>query len=93
MIGNRILATLLTAAITLTATPSLRAADPSPPSPLALLPRGAPAPTTQVAPSRITYINGDVSFSRPGAAEGTPVKVNTPLAKGMLFRAVATAAW
>lgn len=85
MIGNRILATLLTAAITLTATPSPRAADPSPPSPLALLPRGAPAPTT--------HINGDVSFSRPGAAEGTPAKVNTPLAKGMIFRAVAVAAW
>jgi hypothetical protein len=33
-------------------------------------------------PARISYLDGDVSFWRPGAAEWTPARLNTPLAPG-----------
>jgi hypothetical protein len=73
MIGERILATLLTAGMLLTGTPN----------PSAGQPQGRyQAQTTEATPARISYINGDVSFWRPGAAEWTPARVNTPLAPG-----------
>src|SRR3989442_10465438 len=60
-------------------------AQPAPAEPAAPPARGAaPAPTeaTEVIPPRISYINGQVSFWRPGADDWTPAKVNTPLAPG-----------
>jgi hypothetical protein len=42
----------------------------------------APAEAPDVTPPRISYINGQVSFWRPGADDWTPAKVNTPLAPG-----------
>ena len=50
--------------------------------------RGHPAPppaapdAPQATPPRVSYINGEVSFWRPGAADWTPATVNTPLAPG-----------
>ena len=45
-------------------------------------PRSAQAQTAAATPARISYIGGEVSFWRPGAAEWTPARVNTPLAPG-----------
>jgi len=68
MNGKLIFATLLTAGVLLAGAPGLRA---------------QPAVQTGAAtPARISYINGDVSFWRPGAEEWTPARVNTPLAPG-----------
>ena len=67
MIGKLLFATLLTAGMLVT-------------GPLGL--RAQPSQTAAVTPARISYINGDVSFWRPGAAEWTPARVNTPLAPG-----------
>jgi uncharacterized protein DUF6600 len=41
-----------------------------------------PAEAPDVTPPRISYLNGQVSFWRPGADDWTPAKVNTPLAPG-----------
>jgi hypothetical protein len=71
MNGKLIVATLLTAGMLLTGVPTPWAQPPPPGS--------AQAAAT---PARISYINGDVSFWRPGAAEWTPARVNTPLAPG-----------
>ena len=74
MSGKLIVATLLTAGMLLTGALTLGAQPP---------PSGsAPAQTAAATPARISYINGDVSFWRPGAAEWTPARVNTPLAPG-----------
>jgi hypothetical protein len=72
MNGKRILATLLTAGLLCTGAINLGAQPPP----------GAPAQTVAVTPARISYLSGDVSFWRPGAAEWTPARVNTPLAPG-----------
>jgi len=74
MSGKLIVATLLTAGMLLTGALTLGAQPPPPGS--------APAQTAVATPARISYINGDVSFWRPGAAEWTPARVNTPLAPG-----------
>jgi hypothetical protein len=65
-------ATLLTAGLLLIGAPGLWAQPP----------RSDEARTAAATPARISYINGDVSFWRPGAAEWTPARVNTPLAAG-----------
>ncbi|PYM73440.1 MAG: hypothetical protein DME10_09885 [Candidatus Rokuibacteriota bacterium] len=44
-----------------------------------------PAPASDVTPARLSYLNGEVSFWRPGAQEWTPAKVNMPLAPGDLL--------
>jgi Family of unknown function (DUF6600) len=57
------------------------AQSPTPPPP----PGAAPAPANQaqdVTPMRISYLNGEVSFWRPGATEWAPARLNTPLAPG-----------
>ena len=72
MMGKLIFATLLTAGMLLTGAFSLWAQPP----------RSDQARTAAATPARISYINGDVSFWRPGAAEWTPARVNTPLAPG-----------
>ena len=41
-----------------------------------------PADSTDVTPPRVSYINGQVSFWRPGAEDWAPAKLNTPLAPG-----------
>jgi len=54
-----------------------------PPPPAATDDQATPtAPGSDVTPVRISYLNGEVSFWRPGAAEWTPAKLNTPLAPG-----------
>ena len=40
------------------------------------------AQTRQVTPSRLSYLDGDVSFWRPGAQDWTPARLNTALAPG-----------
>jgi uncharacterized protein DUF6600 len=72
MIRTLIFAAALTAGMLLTGAPSLWA-QPSP---------SDQTQTTEAPPARISYLNGDVSFWRPGAAEWTPARVNTPLAPG-----------
>ena len=72
MIGKSIFITLLTAAMLLTGALNLWAQPP----------RSGQTQTAAATPARISYINGDVSFWRPGAAEWTPGRVNTPLAPG-----------
>ena len=69
MIGTPILATLLTAGMLLTGGLSLAAKPP-------------PSEAQTATPARISHIEGDVSFWRPGASEWTPARVNTPLAPG-----------
>jgi hypothetical protein len=53
---------------------------PAPPPP----PGGAeaPGPSTEVTPVRVSYLNGQVSFWRPGAQDWAPAALNTPLAPG-----------
>ncbi|MBI3106605.1 MAG: hypothetical protein HYY95_13735, partial [Candidatus Rokubacteria bacterium] len=85
MIAKRILATLLTTGMLLAGTPTLWAQGPPPPPPAPVA--GQPQQDYQTrareaTPARISYINGDVSFWRPGASEWTPARVNTPLAPG-----------
>ena len=61
------------------------AADAPPPAPAAPpVPEGAevPTPSTDVTPARVSYLNGEVSFWRPGAQDWAPAKLNTPLAPG-----------
>jgi hypothetical protein len=41
-----------------------------------------PAPGSEVTPPRLGFIDGAVSFWRPGADDWTPARVNTPLAPG-----------
>jgi hypothetical protein len=43
------------------------------------------APAGDITPARVSYLNGEVSFWRPGASDWTPAKVNTPLAPGDVF--------
>jgi uncharacterized protein DUF6600 len=69
MIGTPILATLLTAGMLFTGVLSLAAKPP-------------PSEAQTATPARISHIEGDVSFWRPGASEWTPARVNTPLAPG-----------
>jgi hypothetical protein len=45
----------------------------------------APGQTAESTPARVSYINGEVSFWRPGAQEWAEAKVNTPLAPGDLL--------
>jgi len=47
-------------------------------------PAGAPAPDGGInaTPSRVSYVNGEVSFWRQGASDWAPAQLNTPLAPG-----------
>jgi hypothetical protein len=88
-IFKRLIASLLALILFAGAAPLARAASPAVPAPPA--PPAAvttedgeaddtqnPAPT----PPRLSYINGDVSFWRPGGEDWAPAQVNTPLAPG-----------
>jgi len=86
MTARRVVAALL-ALIMMSGPGVARAVDP-PPAPTAPpAPPGAPvpAPASDVTPARLSYLNGEVSFWRPGAQEWTPAKVNMPLAPGDLL--------
>jgi len=62
----------------------------APPPPPSAAP-GAPAPAApdaqQATPPRVSYIHGDVSFLRPGAADWAPAALNMPLAPGDILYA------
>jgi uncharacterized protein DUF6600 len=83
MRGNRIVGALLAlimmsgpgSALTVAAQP-VAAVPPQPP--------GMPAPDESGAatPPRVSYLNGEVSFWRQGAADWAPAQLNTPLAPG-----------
>src|SRR2546422_1316514 len=92
MTARRVVAALL-ALIMMSGPGVARAVDPppppsAPPAPAAPpAPLGAPVPASasDVTPARLSYLNGEVSFWRPGAQEWTPAKVNMPLAPGDLL--------
>src|SRR5256885_14452638 len=72
-LATRALATLLAVTITASAAPTARAAVPTAPpdaSPLGLI------------PPRLSYLDGEVSFWRPGAQDWSPAEANIPLAPG-----------
>jgi len=81
---RRILAGLLTLLMALGAAPPGWAGSSSPPPPA-----DSPAPAdpeaeadAQATPPRVSYIHGEVSFWRPGAADWAPAALNMPLAPG-----------
>jgi hypothetical protein len=86
---KRLIASLLALMLFVGSAPLARAASPAVPAPPAP-PAAAstedgeaddsqnPAPT----PPRLSYLNGDVSFWRPGGEDWAPAQVNTPLAPG-----------
>jgi hypothetical protein len=83
---KRAIASLLALTMFVGAAPLARAASPAPPVPPAAATsedgeaddRQNTAPT----PARLSYVNGDVSFWRPGGEDWAPAQVNTPLAAG-----------
>ena len=88
-IFKRLIASLLALILFVGAAPLARAASPAVPAPPA--PPAAAAPEDGEAddsqnlaptPPRLSYINGDVSFWRPGGEDWAPAQVNTPLAPG-----------
>jgi hypothetical protein len=92
---KRLIASLLALILFVGAAPLARAASPAvpaPPAPPAAAPTPA-APTSEdgeadetqnpaPTPPRLSYLNGDVSFWRPGGEDWAPGQVNTPLAPG-----------
>ncbi|MGD9954406.1 MAG: hypothetical protein AB7S87_17680, partial [Burkholderiales bacterium] len=50
------------------------------------LARGAdappPPPGAEITPPRLSFLDGTVSFRRPGAEDWAPARLNTPLAEG-----------
>ncbi len=75
---SRILAGLLAVALVCAAGPSLADEGAAPES-------GSAPQEPQVAdpvPPRLGFIDGEVSFWRPGAEDWAPARVNTPLAPG-----------
>lgn len=82
---RRIFAGLLALLMVLGAAPPGWAGSSSPPAPAV-----APAPADpeaqgdaqEATPPRVSYLHGDVSFWRPGAADWTPAALNMPLAPG-----------
>src|SRR5262249_23027699 len=82
---TRFTAILLALSLLLTAAPAARAAAPAPPPPpgAAAAPAAAPAADSiGRTPPRLSYMNGEVSFWRSGAADWGAAQVNTPLAPG-----------
>jgi len=82
MTARRILAALLALSLLMSGPGFAWAADPppAPSAPPALA--GAPVPSSDVTPARVSYLNGEVSFWRPGAQDWASAKVNMPLAPG-----------
>ena len=85
MSGQRILAALLALIVTVSGSGLglLRPAGAqSPPLPGVGPGEASPSEATDATPPRISYINGEVSFWRPGADEWTQARENMPLAPG-----------
>jgi hypothetical protein len=89
IILKRTIASLLALTLFVGAAPLARAASPAVPAP----PAPPAAATTEdgeaddrqntaPTPPRLSYVNGDVSFWRPGGEDWAPAQVNTPLAPG-----------
>ena len=76
----RPLARLCLALLVVTFAARTRAQDQPPPPPGAAQPTEQPA--AGVTPPRLSYVEGDVSYWRPGAEDWAPAPVNTPLAPG-----------
>jgi hypothetical protein len=96
MNAKRLFSALLVLAMTISGTGYVLAADPvPPPPPLPTEGQGqfpgpgsqetTTAPAGEITPARVSYIDGEVSFWRPGATDWTPATVNTPLAPGDVF--------
>ncbi len=71
--ARRITALLLAGALILGTVPGARAAQPAPDAQDGAIGR---------TPPRLSYVNGEVSFWRPGAQDWAPAQLNTPLAPG-----------
>ena len=87
-IPKRIVASLLALIMSVGAAPLARAASPAvpgPPAPPAATSDAGEADDSQgpaPAPPRLSYVDGEVSFWRPGGEDWAPAQVNTPLAPG-----------
>jgi hypothetical protein len=81
MSASRILVVLLVLNLMATSPGFVRAGDApaAPPAPAGAQ-TGAQPP--EATPARVSYINGEVSFWRPGAQDWAPATLNTPLAPG-----------
>jgi hypothetical protein len=77
--ATRLTAILLASSMLLSAAPAARAAATVPPPPPGTEGTGESIGRT---PPRLSYMNGEVSFWRPGAPDWGPAQVNTPLAPG-----------
>ncbi|MET0487247.1 MAG: DUF6600 domain-containing protein, partial [Candidatus Rokuibacteriota bacterium] len=77
--ATRLTAILLALSMLLSAAPAARAAATAPPPPPGTESTGESIGRT---PPRLSYMNGEVSFWRPGAVDWGPAQVNTPLAPG-----------
>ena len=90
MTARRTLAALLALSLMMSGPGFAWAADPPPAPPAPSAPATPPAPagvpvpvpSSDVTPARVSYLNGEVSFWRPGAQDWAPAKVNMPLAPG-----------
>jgi hypothetical protein len=84
MAARRVVAALLVLSMAVTAPGLARPAGAQPLTPPPPAPGGtlSPAPSTDLTPARVSYVNGEVSFWRPGAEDWAPGRLNTPLAPG-----------
>jgi hypothetical protein len=82
---RRIFPGLLALLMVLGAAPPGWAGSSSPPPPVASPAPAAPegeADAQEATPPRVSYVHGEVSFWRPGAADWAPASLNMPLAPG-----------
>ncbi|MGH7354903.1 MAG: DUF6600 domain-containing protein [Candidatus Rokuibacteriota bacterium] len=83
MSARQIVATFLALILFASSSGFAGPADPPPPPPGAPpAPLGAATPSPEATPARVSYINGEVAFWRPGAEAWAPTMLNTPLAPG-----------
>ncbi len=83
MRARRIVAVVLALSIMVSGPGFVWAAE-APPVPPPPVPGGAPtlAPSSEATPARVSYVDDQVSFWRPGAQDWAPARLNTPLAPG-----------
>src|SRR5262249_9464719 len=62
--------------------PPAAVAPPAPEAPVPPRAGAAQQGDVQATPVRLSFIDGDVSFWRPGADDWAPAQINTPLAPG-----------
>src|SRR5436853_833598 len=68
---RRVVVVLLALAVAASGPGSIPAADPP-----------SPEQSSEITPTRVSYLYGEVSFWRPGAQEWAEAKANTPLVPG-----------